>query len=352
MILIVLEQFQHSYVEETKNNFNKNTYYCVFHVFRHDIIVIMDYELIIIGGGPAGSAAAVYAARKQIKTLLIAKEFGGQSSVSDEIYNWIGTKAISGTKLALSLKEHVSEYAGEGKPLFIKEGLKAEKISQNEDSTFSVLLSNSECLKSRSILVVTGSSHRKLDVPGSKELDHKGVMYCATCDAPLFGGMNVAIVGGGNAAFEGVLQSAQHSSHVTLIHRSDNFRADPITIEKVIKLANVTVVTNAEITEVYGHNFLDGVKFKLKDRGEIVDLKVSGLFVEIGQIPNTTLVRGLVEIDEFNKIKIDARTQRTSTEGIWSAGDCTDGLYHQNNIAAGDAIKAIENIFIWLKTGK
>lgn len=312
----------------------------------------MNYELVIVGGGPAGAAAAVYAARKQLKTLIITEEFGGQSAVSNEIYNWIGTVAISGTDLATALKNHVEQYAGENKTLQIKSGQRVENISKTANNEFLISLTNGENFMARSILITSGSSHRKLDVPGAKELDHKGVMYCATCDAPLFQDMNVAIIGGGNAAFEGVLQAAQYSPTVTLIHRNENFKADPITIEEVKKLTNVNIIANAQVKEVYGASFVEGLKYQVQNSDEIIDLKISGLFVEIGQIPNTNFVKEIVSLDELNRIKIDPRNQRTSTDGVWAAGDCTDGLYHQNNIAAGDAIKAIENIFIWLKTGK
>lgn len=312
----------------------------------------MNYELIIVGGGPAGSAAAIYAARKQLKTLIIAEEFGGQSAVSNEIYNWIGTVAISGTDLAMALKNHVEQYSGENKSLQIKSGQRVENITKTTNNDFLISLTDGETFTSRAVLIASGSSHRKLEVPGTKELDHKGVMYCATCDAPLFQDMNVAIIGGGNAAFEGVLQAAQYSPTVTLIHRNENFKADPITIEEVKKLSNVKIIPNTQVKEVYGTNFVEGLKYQTQDSTEMIDLKISGLFVEIGQIPNTNLVKGLVELDEFNRIKVDTRNQRTNINGIWAAGDCTDGLYHQNNIAAGDAIKAVENIFVWIKTGK
>ncbi len=311
----------------------------------------MHYELIIIGGGPAACAAAVYAARKQLKTLLIAEEIGGQSSVSDTIYNWIGTPEISGIDLAKSLKSHIEAYAQPPHTLTLKLGTRVQSVSKAADG-FVATLSDSESVSARSVLIATGSHHRKLDVPGAAQFDYKGIMYCATCDGPLFSGMPVAVAGGGNAALEAVLQLAQYASHVTLIHRSESYRADPITVAKATALANVTLLTNTDIVEIKGDKFVSGIVYKAKDDPETVELPVSAVFVEIGQIPNTDLVADTVARDQSGKIIVDPMNQRTQTLGIWAAGDCTNGLYHQNNIAAGDAVKAIEDLYIWLKTGK
>ena len=177
-------------------------------------------------------------------------------------------------------------------------------------------------------------------------------MYCATCDGPLFGGQPVAVAGGGNAALEAVLQLSQYASHVTLIHRSASFRADNITVEEVSKLPNVTLLKNTDIEEIRGEMFVNGLTYKNKETEETTDLAINGLFVEIGQIPNTKFLDGFVELTETGNVVVDPHTQRTNTPGIWAAGDCTNGLYHQNNIAAGDAVKAIEDLYLWIKTGK
>ncbi len=311
----------------------------------------MVYELIIIGGGPAGAAAAVYAARKQLQTLMIAQEIGGQSSVSETIYNWIGTPAISGTDLALSLKKHVEEYTVAPHTLTLDLGHRVTAVSKQGD-LFTVTTDDGASHETRAILIATGSRHRKLEVPGAAEFDHKGIMYCATCDGPLFSGMPVAVAGGGNAALEAVLQLAQYASHVTLIHRSESYRADPITVAKAQALSNVTLLTNTDIVEIKGDQFVSAVVYKPKDSAETVELPVNAIFVEIGQIPNTDFVHDVVPLDQSGKVFVDPMNQRTKLAGIWAAGDCTTGLYHQNNIAAGDAVKAIEDLYIWLKTGK
>lgn len=305
----------------------------------------MTYDLIIIGGGPAGCAAAVYAARKQLKTLMVVYEFGGQSSVSDTIYNWIGTPQISGADLAKNLKEHALSYKGDY--LDVIESKNVTRITKN-GGDFTIATDSNDSYEARAVLITSGSGRRKLTIPGADAFDNKGVMYCATCDGPLFSDMPVAVIGGGNAALEAVLQLAQYTAHVTLLHRSESFRADAITVKRVEALPNVTLKRNIELMEITGDGFVNGIVFK--EQGETVTLPVNGVFVEIGQIPNTDLAQQVANIDEYKKIVVDPINQRTKTDGIWAAGDCTNGLYHQNNIAAGDAIKAVEDLYIWLKT--
>lgn len=310
----------------------------------------MNYELIIIGGGPAACAAAVYAARKRIQTLLVAEEVGGQSSVSDTIFNWIGTPEIGGGELAASLKKHIEYYTTPEHTLTLKLGARVTTVTQNGEM-FTVA-TDTESFETKSVLIATGSAHRKLDVAGAKSFDHKGIMYCATCDGPLFSGQPVAVAGGGNAALEAVLQLSQYASHVTLLHRSDAYRADQITVDNVAKLSNVTLLKKTDIIEIKGDAFVNAVVYKEKDAAEPTELPISAIFVEIGQIPNTSFVQSVVPLTADGKVIVDPMNQRTQTLGIWAAGDCTNGLYHQNNIAAGDAVKAIEDLYVWLKTGK
>jgi len=305
------------------------------------------YDLIIIGGGPAGAAASVYAARKKLKTLLITKEFGGQSAVSETIYNWIGTPEISGSDLAQSFKKHV-EYYNDGETFTVKNGYNAEGVSKNDDETFSVKDEEGIAHTTKTVLVVSGSSRRKLPAVGADRLEHKGLTYCATCDGPLFSDMDVAVIGGGNAGFESAAQLLAYCKSVTLLHRSDTFKADPITVEKVLANPHMTAITNATTTEVTGENFVDGLVYTDKDGNE-QRLDVKGIFVEIGQIPNSHIVEGVVDLNNYKQIVADPYTQRTSVEGIWAAGDVTDVRYHQNNISAGDAVKAIEDIYKYLK---
>ncbi len=301
------------------------------------------YDLIIIGGGPAGSAAAVYAARKQLKTLLIVKEWGGQSTVSEDIQNWIGTPHISGADLAKSLRSHVEEYKGTILTIIETE---VTKVS-GTDGNFTVTTAKGD-EKSKTVLIATGSSRRKLDVPGADTLEHKGLTYCASCDGPLFGGMDVVVVGGGNAGFESAAQLLAYCKSVTLLSRSAP-RADAITIEKIKQNSHFTLIENVMPTKVEGSVFVESLSYKKDGSGEEIKLPVSAVFVEIGQIPATSFAEGFVNMTPFKTIEIDPRTQETSVKGVWAAGDCTDVLYHQNNIAAGDAVRALEDVYLHLK---
>ncbi len=307
----------------------------------------MTYDLIIIGAGPGGTAGAIYAARKQLNTLLIAKEIGGQSTVSETIYNWIGTPEISGTVLAESFRAHMKAY--EGKHLTLKEGFNVTKVEKSGEE-FKVTLENGTEETAKSILITAGSGRRKLAIPGADIFEHKGITYCASCDGPLFSDQDVVVIGGGNAGFETAAQLLAYCKSVTLVHRSPDFKADKITVEKVLSNPRMTAITNAELLEVKGDKFVTTLVYKDKISGETHELPTTGIFVEVGQIPNTAIVEGLVNLDDTKKIIVDPWTQRTSVEGIWSAGDATNGLYHQNNIATGDAVKALEDIFMWLKT--
>jgi alkyl hydroperoxide reductase subunit F len=300
------------------------------------------YDLIIIGGGPAGTAAAVYAARKQLKTLLIVKEWGGQSTVSDDIQNWIGTPHISGADLAKSLRAHVEEYKGDILTIIESEVLSIAGVEHD----FTVTTSKGE-EKGKTVLIATGSSRRKLTVPGADTYENKGITYCASCDGPLFGGMDVVVVGGGNAGFESAAQLLAYCKSVTLLSRSEP-RADAITVEKLQSRPNFTLVTNAVPKEITGGVFVESITYTKTDTNEDVTLPVAAVFVEIGQLPATGFAKDIVNLDESNHIVIDPRTQETSTKGIWAAGDCTDVLYHQNNIAAGDAVRALEDIYLHL----
>ena len=299
------------------------------------------YDLIIIGGGPAGTAASVYAARKRLKTLLIAAEFGGQSTVSPEIQNWIGSVTISGEDLAKNFKEHVKAYAGD--VLEVKEGEYVTLVTKSPENI--TVTTDSGTYTSKTLLVAAGSHRRKLNVPGADMLEHRGLTYCASCDGPLFTDMDVVVLGGGNAGFETVAQLLAYCKSVTLINRSDTYRAEPITINKILSNPKTKEIKNAEIMEVKGDIMVSSIVYKDKTTGEIHELPTQGVFVEIGQIPNTDFIKGVVEMTSGNQIIIDPRTQKTKTEGIWAAGDCTDILYHQNNIAAGDAVRALEDIY-------
>ncbi|MFA6341050.1 MAG: FAD-dependent oxidoreductase [Candidatus Paceibacterota bacterium] len=305
----------------------------------------MTYDLAIIGGGPAGCAAGVYAARKKIKTVLITEAFRNQSFASDDVQNWIGTISIKGEDLAKSLEDHLRAYAGD--IIDIKEKETVTDL-QKKDSVFNIKTGGSE-YQAKAVLIASGSVRKRLKVKGAEDFENKGITYCATCDGPLFGDMDVAVIGGGNAAFESALQLTSYAKSVTILQRSD-FKADQVTINKFLENPKAKALSNIDLMEVKGDKFVTGLVYKDKKTGEVKEISVSGIFVEIGSDPSVEYVKhGIIKLDETEHIVVDPKTQRTSQEGIWAAGDCTDGLYKQNNIAAGDAIKALENIYGYLK---
>ena len=301
------------------------------------------YDLAIIGGGPGGAAAAIYAARKRLKTIFITSEWGGQSTVSAEIQNWVGTSAISGADLAKNLREHVEKYAGDA--VTIVSPALVTSLTGNDDSV-EVVTDKGEVYKAKSLLITTGSKRRKLDAKGADTFDQKGLTYCATCDGPLFDGKDVVVIGGGNAALETVLQLLAYCKSVTLLNRSERLRADEVTVASAMKHPDFKIIKNAETVEVTGDKFVNGLRYKDVNTNEETHLDVEGVFVEIGLLPNTEWLGTTVALTSIRQVVVDPKNQRTSHPRIWAAGDCTDGLYHQNNIAAGDAVKALEDIYM------
>lgn len=316
----------------------------------------MIYDLTIIGGGPAGVGAGVYASRKRLKTLFLTESFNGQSVVSDGIENWIGTIKISGAELSKNLEAHLRAYAAD--VVDIKTGIWVKEVSKIQDpdtnaEAFKIVVAKGnaeESYFSKTVLITTGSVRRKLEAKGAEEFDNKGLTYCATCDGPLFDGKDVFVIGGGNAAFESAAQLSAYCKSVTIVNRGGSFRADPVTVEKVLANPKVSSVMNAQVLEVKGDKFVNAIVYKKMDTNETIERLADGIFVEIGLIPNTSFVKDIVELDSFGRVVVDPRTQKTNTHGIWAAGDCTDGIYHQNNIATGDAVKALEDIYAELHT--
>ncbi len=304
------------------------------------------YELAIIGGGPAGVAAGVYASRKKLSTIFITKDWGGQSTVSTDIQNWIGTPSISGQQLAEDLKKHLLTYANE--LITVKENVLASNVTKHGDY-FTITLSSGETVEAKNILIASGSKRRQLPALNAEKFEHKGLTYCASCDGPIFSGQPVAVIGGGNAAFETAAQLLAYAQNVVLLQRSDAYKADPVTVEKVLSHPNMRGMLNTEVLEVLGDKFASGLRIKDAKTGAESTLSVNGIFVEIGMIPNTDYLKELVPLDPYGRVVIDPWTQKTSVPGIWAAGDCTNVLYHQNNIAAGDAVRALEDIYVTVR---
>ncbi|OGZ00119.1 MAG: hypothetical protein A2945_00295 [Candidatus Liptonbacteria bacterium RIFCSPLOWO2_01_FULL_52_25] len=298
------------------------------------------YDLVIVGGGPGGVAAGVYAARKKIKTLLITDTFGGQSLVSADIQNWIGTKSISGFDLARAFEGHLRAQEG----IEIVDGDLVVAVKKSEHG-FAVTTRKGKAFETKYVLLVSGSSRKKLGVPGEKEFDGKGVVYCTTCDAPLFGNKATVVVGGGNSALESMMDLIPYASKIYLIVRSDALRGDPVTQEKVKHNPKVEILWNTVVEEIRGKDMVTGISVKNMKSGEAREIPLDGVFVEIGLVPNSGFVKDLVTLDAHGHVVVDHRTQATSVPGIWAAGDVTDVRYRQNNISAGDAIKAVLNIY-------
>ena len=304
------------------------------------------FDLAIIGGGPAGVAAGVYAARKRLKTIFIADIIGGQSTDSQDIQNWIGTPHVTGLEFQKTLEVHLRVYAENVVELHV--GEHAEKVEKAGEE-FSIK-TNKSIYHARAVLIATGGSRKKLEIPGALEFENKGVTYCASCDGPLFSGQDTVVVGGGNAGFETAAQLLAYAKSVTLVHRSaECSRADKSTVDAVLVHPQMKLLLNTEPVEVKGQQFVTGVLVKNTKTGETQELPAGGVFVEIGMVPATELVKGLLDLDEWGRIKVNAKNQRASVGGVWAAGDCTDELYHQNNIAAGDGVKALEDIYFFLK---
>jgi len=305
------------------------------------------YDLLIIGGGPAGTSAGVYASRKQLKTLFITKDWGGQSTVSTDIQNWIGTPSISGDQLAKDLRGHLEAYAGEQVDIIADQLVVS--LDKTADGLFQATLSDGSTHTSRAVLIASGSTRRRLEVPKADEFEHKGVTYCASCDGPIFAGQDVVVIGGGNAGFETAAQLLAYTKSVTLLHRGDAYKADPVTVEKVLANEHMTGILNAQTKEVTAEKFVNGLVYTDTISGQDIALPATGIFVEIGMIPNTEFADRVVERDEYKRMMIDPWTQKTSTPNVWAAGDCTNVKYHQNNISAGDAVRALEDIYVTLK---
>src|SRR3989344_5138678 len=301
----------------------------------------MQFDLAIIGGGPGGVAAGVYASRKHLKTVFITDDWGGQSNVSGEIQNWIGEISITGADFAHKLKEHLKAYAGSF--VTIADGERATAVTKTEGG-FSIQ-TNKNTYTTKTVLITAGAARRKLQIQGAAEFDQKGLTYCASCDGPLFADMDTAVIGGGNAAFDTAAQLLAYTKSVTLLHHSAEFKGDPATVEKVLSNPKMKAIRNVEPLEVKGEQFVKSIVYLDKETNEKHELPVAGIFVEIGMLPNTAFVKELVKLDEYNRVIVDPKTQRTSVEEVWAAGDCTDGLYHQKHISAGDAVKALEDIY-------
>lgn len=305
----------------------------------------MIYDVIIIGGGPAGSAAAVYSARKRLKTLLITESFGGQSIVSDDIQNWIGERHISGFDLAKKFEEHVrafSDIVDIKMPERVTEIKSIEcLIGEERVCDFEASTDKGNKYEGKSIILAAGARRRKLNIPGEEKFEGKGVAYCSTCDAPLFSGKKVAVIGGGNSGLEAVIDLFPYAEEIYLIESNGKLRGDQMTQDEIRKNPKLKeIIFHAQALEVLGDKFVNGLKYRNKESGEEKVLSAEGIFVEIGSVPNSEIAKDLVGLDQYGQVIIDSKNATTTHPGVFAAGDITDDPYKQNNISAGDAVKA------------
>jgi alkyl hydroperoxide reductase subunit F len=288
------------------------------------------YDLIILGAGPAGITAAIYAARKRLNFLVITKNVGGQAALSADVENYTGYQYISGFELARKFEEHMREFNME-----VKEG--EEVVEVKKKGEVIEVKTDKGTYESRALIIATGARPRTLNVPGEREFKNRGVTYCATCDAPLFADMDVAVIGGGNSALDATLQLVKIARKIYLINKNPRFRGDEVMIEKVQASDNVRILYNTNTLEILGDKMVTGIRVERDGKQEI--LNVRGVFIEIGYIPNSDFVAGLVERNERGEIAID-RYNRTNVRGIFAAGDVTTVPQKQIIIAAGEGAKA------------
>jgi alkyl hydroperoxide reductase subunit F len=294
------------------------------------------YDTIIIGGGPAGTAAAVYAARKRLKTLIILGEFGGQSRISASIANWIGEINLSGQELAQKLQNHVEAQ----QEVEIEQPARVTEVREGEGCGFEVKTEAGGLYRTKTLIVASGRRRKHLGIPGEDRLDGKGVAYCSTCDAPFFQDQDVAVVGSGNAAMETLIDLASYAKKIYLIIRADRPKGDPAIQDKVKEISQLQIITQAQVQEILGDQAVEGLRYQERGTGNLRELKVAGVFVAIGSLPNSEFIRDLVETNQAGEIVVDHKTAATSQKGIFAAGDVTDDPFKQNNIAAGDGVRA------------
>jgi NADH-dependent peroxiredoxin subunit F len=299
-------------------------------------------DLIIIGAGPAGMTAAIYAKRKGLSLQIIADSVGGQVTKTGNVENYPGYESIPGPQLASLIKKHLED---------LEVNIKLSRVSglEKADDTFKVTTIDGQAFEARAVIIATGSRWKELNVPGEKEFLNKGVSYCPTCDGPLFSGMDVAVAGGGNAAVEAVLDLIHLASKIYLVVRS-SLKADKMIVDRIMASDRVTILKGYTIERICGKDFVESIDL-VSAGGERKTLSVGGVFVEVGMIPNVAFARGLVQLNENGEIAIDDHC-RTSVCGIFAAGDVSDVPQKQIVVAAGEGAKAAMAAYTYISTQK
>jgi alkyl hydroperoxide reductase subunit F len=300
------------------------------------------FDVLVVGGGPAGAAAAVYAARKGIRTGVVAERFGGQTNDTMGIENYISVLETNGPKFAADLEAHVRHY--EVDIMNLQRVAKVVPAAQT-GGYVEVHTENGGVLKSRTVVLSTGARWRNVNVPGEQEYKNRGVAYCPHCDGPLFKGKRTAVIGGGNSGVEAAIDLAGIVAHVTVVEFADTLKADAVLVSKLKSLPNVTIIANAQTTEIVGDGAkVTGLRYKDRATGQEQLLELEGIFVQIGLVPNTEFLKGSIELNRFGEIVVDAKCH-TNVPGVFAAGDCTTVPYKQIVIAAGEGSKAALSAF-------
>ncbi|MEE2024389.1 alkyl hydroperoxide reductase subunit F [Alkalimonas mucilaginosa] len=299
------------------------------------------FDVLVVGGGPAGASAAVYAARKGLRTGVLAERFGGQVADTVGIENFISVQYTEGPKLVNALEAHVRQYEVD-----IMNNQRATKLSKSEQVELE--LANGAVLKSKTLILAPGARWREMNVPGEQEYRGKGVAYCPHCDGPLFKGKKVAVIGGGNSGIEAAIDLAGIVEHVTVLEFAAELRADAVLVNKANSMGNITIITEAQTTEVTGDgNKVNGIQYTDRNSGDSHHIELAGIFVQIGLVPNTEWLRGAVELSPRGEIIVDERGQ-TSLPGVFAAGDATTAPYKQIVIAMGSGANASLGAFDYL----
>lgn len=298
------------------------------------------YDVLVVGGGPAGASAAIYAARKGIRTGIVAERFGGQIMDTLGIENFISVKYTEGPKLAASLEEHVKHY-----DVDVMNVQRAKRLEKKD--FIEVELENGAVLKGKTVILSTGARWRNIGVPGEAEFKNKGVAYCPHCDGPLFEGKDVAVIGGGNSGIEAAIDLAGIVKHVTVLEFAPELKADSVLQDRLYSLPNVTVIKNAQTKEITGTDKVNGISYVDRETGEEHHIELQGVFVQIGLVPNTDWLEGTLERTRFGEIIVDKHGE-TSIPGVFAAGDCTDSAYKQIIISMGSGATAALGAFDYL----
>ncbi len=298
------------------------------------------FDMLVVGGGPAGASAAIYAARKGIRTGIVADRFGGQILDTASIENFISVTRTDGPKLAANLEEHVKEY-----DVDIMNLQRAKRLEKKD--LIEIELENGAVLKSKSVILSTGARWRDIGVPGEAEFRNKGVAYCPHCDGPLFEGKDIAVVGGGNSGIEAAIDLAGIVKHVTVLEFAPELKADSVLQDRLHSLPNVTVLKNVQTKEITGTDSVNGVTYIDRETNEEHHIEISGIFIQIGLVPNTDWLGDSVERNKFGEILVDKRGA-TNVPGVFAAGDCSDSAHKQIIISMGSGASAALSAFDYL----